>query len=441
MMLIQESTATQRGSTVSQSLPGGWQQVCFGDLAEAFIAGGTPPTKKQACWDGDIPWTTSAPIGDEDVVVSAVQRYITQAGLQRASNIVPQGSLLVGTRVGVGKAAVNALDIAINQDLTGVVLDRGRIHPEFAAFQFKTQRVRSYFEGRKRGTTIKGVSRSDLQQLPILLPPLPQQAAINQVLSAVQGDVRLRRREVALERERKAALMQHLFMYGASDTAAALPTRFGPVPSHWKTQLLEGVARVQTGVAKGRRLNGAQTVSLPYLRVANVQDGFLDLSEIKYIELAESEVDRYRLQAGDVLLTEGGDFDKLGRGFVWHGQVPDCVHQNHVFAVRSDPQVMLPEFLAYLVQSSYGKAYFLSVAHRTTNLACINSTKLKQFPALLPDLEEQERIVAVLSLCDTRIGALERERMVLEELFRAMLEELMTGRLSTLPLTDSDGKP
>jgi len=175
--------------------------------------------------------------------------------------------------------------------------------------------------------------------------------------------------------------------------------------------------------------------------VANVQDGFLDLSEIKEIVLAKDEVDRYRLQSGDVLLTEGGDFDKLGRGFVWHGQVADCVHQNHIFAVRADACKLLSDFLTYLIQSDYGKAYFLSVAHRTTNLASINSAKLKALPALLPSLAEQRAIADTLAACDSHIAALEREIALHEELFRALLEELMSGRLSALPLVEQNTIP
>jgi len=106
---------------------------------------------------------------------------------------------------------------------------------------------------------------------------------------------------------------------------------------------LSECAEVQTGVAKGRRLTSADTISVPYLRVANVQDGFLDLSEIKRIDIRETELNRYLLQAGDVLLTEGGDFDKLGRGFVWNDELPSCVHQNHIFAVRANRHIINPE--------------------------------------------------------------------------------------------------
>jgi len=103
------------------------------------------------------------------------------------------------------------------------------------------------------------------------------------------------------------------------------------LPEGWKRKRLEKVAIIQTGIAKNQN-SMADGMELPYLRVANVQDGYLDLSEIKYIHVHRDKANRYRLEKGDVLLTEGGDFDKLGRGAVWEGQIEDCVHQNHVFS-------------------------------------------------------------------------------------------------------------
>ena len=199
------------------------------------------------------------------------------------------------------------------------------------------------------------------------------------------------------------------------------------MPQNWRIADLSEVATVQTGVAKGRALGDAEVVEVPYLRVANVQDGHLDLREMKRITIRTSEIDRYRLEPGDVVLTEGGDFDKLGRGFVWNGEVPGCVHQNHVFAVRTHRSVLDPTFLAYLAQSPYGKAYFLKVAHKTTNLACINTTKLKALPVLIPDLSEQQEIVGILDAIDRKIDLHLRKKTVLEVLFRALLHKLMTG--------------
>ena len=226
----------------------------------------------------------------------------------------------------------------------------------------------------------------------------------------------------------KRAAMQELFTHGLRSEAQK-ETEIGSVPESWSIVSLEGCAFVQTGAAKGRKFGDTEVAHVPYLRVANVQDGYLDLMEMKSITIRKSEIDRYRLQHGDVVLTEGGDFDKLGRGFIWRGQLELCVHQNHVFAVRTDRNRLLPDFFAYQAQSDYGKAYFLKVAHKTTNLACINTAKLKAFPVLIPTLREQREIVSILDAIDRKIDLHRRKRAVLDELFKALLYKLMTREI------------
>ena len=174
-------------------------------------------------------------------------------------------------------------------------------------------------------------------------------------------------------------------------------------PKGWKQARLDAVAEIRSGITKGRRLDPTQVVSLPYMRVANVQDGHLRLDDVMEIELLRSEVDTFRLFPGDVLLTEGGDPDKLGRGAVWHGQIDPCVHQNHIFRVRPDTRAVLPDFLSTLLGSARGKAYFLRAAKQTTGIATINRTQLGRFPVLLPPLDLQERYAALVE----RMSALE----------------------------------
>lgn len=197
-------------------------------------------------------------------------------------------------------------------------------------------------------------------------------------------------------------------------------------PSGWKKTALDHVAEVQTGIAKGKAVNGA-AVTLPYLRVANVQDGRVDLSVIKEITLKPSEVDRYSLRKGDVLFTEGGDFDKLGRGTVWNGEIEPCLHQNHVFAVRPNPSRLLPEFLAFQAASQYGRRYFQLSSKQSTNLASINSTQLKQFPVLLPPLPEQRKIAEILRTWDEAIVKLEALRKAKAHQFEGFTAHLIHG--------------
>lgn len=196
------------------------------------------------------------------------------------------------------------------------------------------------------------------------------------------------------------------------------------VAESWPVRPLSDVADIQTGIAKGKAATGA-TVEVPYLRVANVQDGHLDLTEMKTIVVEPAALDRYRLHSGDVLFTEGGDFDKLGRGCVWRGEIDPCLHQNHVFAVRTRTD-LLPDFLAAHAASQRGRAYFLDCAKRTTNLASINSTQLKAFPVPLPPLPEQREIAATLKAVDDAIAAGEAVVVQLDVVWRSLVRQLMT---------------
>lgn len=166
------------------------------------------------------------------------------------------------------------------------------------------------------------------------------------------------------------------------------------VPSGWSRVQLGEVATLQTGISKSSRIPD-RPVLRPYLRVANVLDGALDLTVVKQIAVSADRVSRYELRPGDVLMTEGGDFDKLGRGTVWHGEIPGCLHQNHVFAVRADPRQLLPEYLAAWTTSTVGRRYFRSCSKQTTNLASINSSQVKAAELLLPSLRVQEKAIGL----------------------------------------------
>lgn len=195
--------------------------------------------------------------------------------------------------------------------------------------------------------------------------------------------------------------------------------------STWPLVRLDSLAEVRTGIAKNENAPD-RSASRPYLRVANVQAGHLDLSEVKHIAVAEGDIERYELREGDVLMTEGGDFDKLGRGTIWRGEVPGCLHQNHVFAVRTDPARLLPEFLALLAESDHGRSYFLRSSKQSTNLASINSTQLRAFPVPAAPLAAQREIVRV----HRSVVAAQRATAQLAEakrrLKRALLQQLLS---------------
>jgi type I restriction enzyme S subunit len=198
------------------------------------------------------------------------------------------------------------------------------------------------------------------------------------------------------------------------------------IPAKWKQMPLVDIAQIQTGLAKGKK-NIKNSVCVPYLRVANVQDGYLDLSRIKSIEVDKSAMDKYLLKPGDVLLTEGGDFDKLGRGTIWQGEISPCLHQNHIFVARPKERMLMPEFLSLLTGSDHGKTYFLKCSKQSTNLASINSTQLKQFPVLLPPLEEQQQITSIMTTWDQIIEKTERLIAAKEKRYSHLVNSLIVN--------------
>ena len=175
------------------------------------------------------------------------------------------------------------------------------------------------------------------------------------------------------------------------------------LPESWTWIKLGQISEIVGGVTKGRKLIGRKTVTTPYLRVANVQDGYLDLNEVKEIEVLPEDVTKYRLEPGDVLYIEGGDKDKLGRGTIWNNELPTCIHQNHVFRARMiNRKVNIPEFIAYNSQTQVAKGYFFNNAKQTVNLASINMTVLSELPVPLCSMEEQKEIIGQLEKLFTK---------------------------------------
>jgi type I restriction enzyme, S subunit len=204
-------------------------------------------------------------------------------------------------------------------------------------------------------------------------------------------------------------------------------TEVGVIPQDWEVVVLADVAKVKSGIAKNSNISVSNPVSVSYLRVANVQDGYLNLAEMSQIQVSQSDVTRYEVLHGDVLMNEGGDLDKLGRGSMWQGELSPCVHQNHVFVVRCGPSLE-PSFLNIWTGTNQARRYFLVAGKQTTNLASINKTALGQLPVALPSAPEQRAIATALSDVDALLAKLEQLIDKKRDLKQAAMQQLLTGK-------------
>lgn len=204
-------------------------------------------------------------------------------------------------------------------------------------------------------------------------------------------------------------------------------TEVGAIPNDWDLLPLSQLADIRGGIAKNSNVSVTDPISVHYLRVANVQDGYLDLSEMSKIELSRHDLKHYTVLPGDVLMNEGGDLDQLGRGALWQGEINPCVHQNHVFVVRCKP-MLLPNFLNVWTATKPARRFFLCVGKQTTNLASISKSSLGELPVALPPLAEQRAIAEALSDADALVKSLEQLVTKKHQLKQGAMLELLTGR-------------
>ena len=276
------------------------------------------------------------------------------------------------------------------------------------------------------GTAVPHLDQDLLLRLPLRIPEKPKEhEAIVRILDAV--DTAIEQTKEAVERAQDA---EHSLLHDVLENGLAGKLQSGNKRSSlWAFHRVDEVAEVGSGVTLGKDVSGFESVDLPYLRVANVQDGHLDLSVIKTVRVRVDEVEGYRLEAGDVLMTEGGDIDKLGRGMIWEGQIPKCLHQNHIFRVRANRELLNPYYFAFVVESDIAKRYFFRVAKRTTNLASINKTQLRAFRFPVPPLEEQEKISGIIKAAKATTKGLIEKGNAFRDLKRALMHDLLTGKV------------
>jgi type I restriction enzyme S subunit len=317
-----------------------------------------------------------------------------------------------------------------------------RLRPRYMDWLFRTPMYVAEYTRRSTG-----VNSSRLRlypdrflDMPVVIPSIEDQdrivAFLDQKTAEVDAAIAKKERLIELLAEQRGIQINQAVTRGLQPNVALRDSGvewLGVIPQHWESVPLKHVSAVQSGLTLGKnyaQLRGAKRY--PYLRVANVQDGYIDLSEVTEITMPVREARNYLLRTGDILVTEGGDIDKLGRGNCWYGEIEDCLHQNHVFAVRVLCKVR-PEFVSLITSVPYARRYFTTTANKTTNLASTNKTKLGNLPLLVPPLQEQDAILAHCHDVKVRfaglIAGINREIAALKEMKNVLIAETISGKI------------
>jgi len=370
-----------------------------------------------------------------DLATSTIEtRY---AGPYDPRWVVKAGDILIGMDGDFSIVRWRNSDALLNQRvLKADEKPGGRIDRSFFFYWCAPELARIH--ARTAATTVKHLSVRDLDKATDLFPSLREQQRIAEILSTVDEAIGQTEALIAKTQQIKVGLMHDFFTRGVTPDGKLRPPReeapqlykesaLGWIPKEWEVSSLGAMSDIVSGVT----LNGESPggIEVPYLRVANVQDGYLDLKEVKTVRVNNTQLAKLALRRGDVLMNEGGDFDKLGRGTVWNEEIVPCIHQNHVFRVRPRLDVLRPRFLAYWSQSEFGKKYFVLSSKQSTNLASINSTQLHRFPVGKPGTFEQDAIEARLAACDLQISALQADLEKFRCLHAGLMQDLLSGRM------------
>lgn len=385
--------------------------VALGDIVES-VGGGTPAKSRAEFYGGSIPWVTPKDMKAPEIADSQVR--ITDAGLASSSaRLVPAGSVLVVVRSGVLKhtlpVALATAPVALNQDMRAF-LPGPYIDSRYLAhlLRAKAPVVLRWV----RATTADNFPFSRLLELPVPLPSLDEQRGIARILDSAES-IRARRRNsrdlyVAL---RGALLDAILRNYDDQ-------IRLVPLGEH---------AEVQGGLQVSRARERHQ-LRVPYLRVANVHRGMLDLSEIKLMGVTSTEVVRCALEVDDLLFVEGhGNADEIGRAARWDGSVEQCVHQNHLIRARCDPAVVVPVFAEAYVNSPAGRLTLLRAAKTTSGLNTITVNNVRSVRVRLPPITAQRAFARSAAAVDELAHGARRHLDQLDELFASLEHRAFGG--------------
>lgn len=391
------------------TLPQGWVETTLGNVVTLNYGASLPASSREP---GKVPV-----FGSNGVVGS------------HSVGLVPGPAIIVGRKGSAGKIHPS-LGESYPIDTTYYIDDFDVVDFKFAEYLLGSLGL----DKLDRATAIPGLNREDAYRILVAIPPSCEQRRIVAKLEGLTARLALTRKELervaALGMKLRQSVLSRAF---SGNLTAAWRKQEGYADVDWQTCPLSEIAEVQGGIQVGKkRPADAVLVEVPYLRVANVQRGWLRLDEIKTLAVTAEERDRLLLKDGDILMNEGGDRDKLGRGWVWRDQVPGCVHQNHVFRVRLKDPDFPPEFVSHYA-NEFGQPYFIDQGTQTTNLASISKRRVMALPVPVPPVAEAKKIVRLITAAFARADRLEAEatraRKLLDRLEAAILAKAFRGEL------------
>lgn len=262
--------------------------------------------------------------------------------------------------------------------------------------------------GNMTGSAIKRLILKTIRKAEIELPPLNEQRRIADKLDTTLAAVEACKQKLNNIAETIQRFRQSVLAAAVSGELTREWREERGIEGEWEDVLLSDIADIQGGITKDSKKQLEEYPEHPYLRVANVQRGFLTLDTVTNIRAEPKKADKLILKRNDIFFNEGGDRDKVGRGWIWEEQIENCIFQNHIFRARLRNESNQAKFVSHW-SNTVGAAHFLQKGKQTTNLASISKKTLGELPIQLPSAEEQKEIVERIEVLLSKANLLEEQ--------------------------------
>ncbi|SJM92475.1 restriction endonuclease subunit S [Crenothrix polyspora] len=387
-----------------------------------FKGGGTPSKKNPEFWDGNIPWASVKDFKNQKL--SKTQDHISLLGLNNSSsNLIAKGHVIIPTRMALGKAAINTIDLAINQDLRALI-PKIEIHTEYLLYAVLS--LANEIEKLGSGATVKGITQENLYNLNIRLHNFDDQIRIATLLSRVEALIATRKDNLRLLDE----FLKSTFLEMFGD----------PVRNEKGWVISDFSALFSTPPRIGTIEPVSSDGNIPVVRVGELGSKEVNFCQCRYVSLTPNEIEKYKLIPGDILLARAiGSQSHLGKASLFTSYTSEIVFDSHVMRIRFHRNLVDPIFLYNWLKSDGGRRCFLNASGRTSVQFNINSKQISTIVIPLPPIELQNQFAAIVEKTESLKNYYQQNLTELENLYGALSQKAFKGELdlSHIPLNQA----
>lgn len=456
----------------SRDLPPAWVEV---QISEAFktSTGNTPSKSESRYYGSHIPFVKPPELTGKPI--STAEDNLSALGKEKARILLP-GSVLVSCIGGLGKIGINKIPVAFNQQINAIEPNYDLAVPEFIFYQAQTYKFKEALENLSSATTISIVNRKKFDSVRIRLAPLNEQKRIVDKIELLfsdldEGEALLKTVQKQLATYRQSVLKaavtgeltkdwreqnKHSLEPGDKLLERIIESRrenwkgrgkykepeepknliFVDIPNSWSVATIDQISSIVEYGSSAKC--STENLGVPVVRMGNIQNGQLDLGDLKYLPENHDEFPKLLLECGDLLFNRTNSAELVGKTAVYMGKPEKCSFASYLIRVKLIDTV--PVFVSAYINSAFGRAWIKSVVSQQVGQANVNGSKLKSLNIPLPSREEQEEIVQRLDNIFSQIYSLENwcatelERSA--TLRQSILKAAFSGKLVQQDLSD-----